>query len=78
MYIGVLVELSNKNIDKVFTYSVPEYLSNKIKLGIRVVVPFGRQTLEGFVVSLVDKVDYETKDIIEVADLYKIAEFSKV
>ena len=68
MYIGVLVELSNKNIDKVFTYSVPEYLSNKIKLGIRVVVPFGRQTLEGFVVSLVDKVDYETKDIIEVVD----------
>ena len=68
MYIGVLVELSNKNIDKVFTYSVPEYLSNKIKLGIRVVVPFGRQVLEGFVISFVDKVDYETKDIIEVVD----------
>ena len=68
MYIGVLVELSNKNIDKIFTYSVPIQLINKIKLGIRVVVPFGRQTLEGFVVSLVDKVDYETKDIIEVVD----------
>ena len=68
MYIGVLVELSNKNIDKVFTYSVPEYLSNKIKLGIRVVVPFGRQTLEGFVISFVKDVDYETKDIIEVVD----------
>ena len=68
MYIGVLVELSNKNIDKVFTYSVPECFVNKIKLGIRVVVPFGRQTLEGFVVSIVKDVDYETKDIIEVVD----------
>ena len=68
MYIGVLVELSNKNIDKVFTYSVPCELEKKIKLGIRVVVPFGRQTLEGFVVSFIDKVDYETKDIIDVVD----------
>ena len=68
MYIGVLVELSNKNIDKVFTYSVPKELENKIKLGIRVVVPFGRQTLEGFVVSFIENVDYDTKDIIEVVD----------
>ena len=68
MYIGVLVELSNKNIDKIFTYSVPIQLINKIKLGIRVVVPFGRQTLEGFVVSFIKKVDYETKDIIDVVD----------
>ena len=72
MYIGVLVELSNKNIDKVFTYSVPIKLKEKIKLGIRVVVPFGRQTLEGFVVSFVDKVDYDTKDIIDVVDQEEI------
>ena len=68
MYIGVLVELSNKNIDKVFTYSVPKEFESKIKLGIRVVVPFGRQTLEGFVVSFINQVDYDTKDIIEVVD----------
>lgn len=68
MYIGVLVELSNKNIDKVFTYSVPSLLQDKIKLGIRVVVPFGRQTLEGFVVSFVNDTSLDTKDIIDVVD----------
>ena len=36
MYIGVLVELSNKNIDKKFIYSVPNDLEKNIKLGIRV------------------------------------------
>ena len=68
MYIGVLVELSNKNIDKIFTYSVPPALQNKINIGIRVQVPFGKQTLEGFVISFVEKTDYETKDILEIID----------
>ena len=31
MYIGVLVELSNKNIDKKFIYSVPNDLEKNIK-----------------------------------------------
>ena len=68
MYIGVLVELSNKNIDKIFTYSVPPALQDKISIGIRVQVPFGKQTLEGFVISFVEKTDYETKDILEIID----------
>ena len=68
MYIGVLVELSNKNIDKIFTYSVPSNLKNKISIGIRVKVPFGRQILEGFVLSFIDNVEIETKDILEVID----------
>ena len=50
LIIGVLVELSNKNIDRVFDYSVPDCFLDKIKLGIRVKVPFGKMELEGFVV----------------------------
>ena len=45
MIIGVLVELSNKNIDKIFDYSVPDNLKDKIKVGIRVKVPFGKMEL---------------------------------
>ena len=52
MVIGVLVELSNKNIDKVFDYLVPDEFVSLIKLGIRVEVPFGRQVLEGFVLEI--------------------------
>ena len=63
MYIGVLVELSNKNIDKKFIYSVPPQFEKRIKLGIRVEVPFGHQTLEGFIVSFEPKPDIETKNI---------------
>lgn len=70
MIIGVLVELSNKNIDKMFDYLVPKYLVNDIKIGIRVEVPFGKQTLDGFVLEIKDKSDsnFELKEIISIKD----------
>ena len=34
MIVGVLVELSNKNIDRVFEYSVPEDLTSLMKVGV--------------------------------------------
>lgn len=68
MIIGVLVELSNKNIDRVFDYSVPDCFLDKIKLGIRVKVPFGKMELEGFVVEIKGSSDVEIKDILDVID----------
>ncbi len=68
MIIGVLVELSNKNIDKIFDYSVPSSMISKIKIGIRVKVPFGRMELEGFIVEIKDCTDVLVKDILAVID----------
>ena len=70
MIIGVLVELSSKNIDKMFDYLVPENLMDDIKIGIRVEVPFGFQILEGFVLEIKkeSKSDFKLKEIIRVKD----------
>ena len=70
MYIKVLVELSAFNIDKTFTYHVNELLKDNIKVGIRVLVPFNNQKLEGFVLEILDNIeeDYDIKDIIDVID----------
>lgn len=70
MVVGVLVELSNKNIDKKFFYLVPNELVYDIKLGIRVIVPFGSQNLEGFVLEIKDKkdIDMELKSVIDIVD----------
>ncbi len=70
MYIDVLVELKTKKLDKTFTYSVPSDLVNNIKVGKRVLVPFGRQKLEGFIIGInnMDSFDYDVKDIISVID----------
>lgn len=70
MVVGVLVELSNKNIDKVFEYSVPKLIEDKIQIGIRVCVPFGRMTLEGFVLEIKDSksTEKELREVIDVVD----------
>ncbi len=68
MVVGVLVELSNKNIDRVFDYNVEEKFIKDIKLGIRVKVPFGYQILEGFVVEIKDSSEKELKNIIDIID----------
>ena len=70
MIAGVLVELSNKNIDKIFEYEIPSFLMSRIKIGIRVLVPFGNMKLEGFVLSVSDNknTDKELKSIIDIVD----------
>ncbi|MBE6157896.1 MAG: primosomal protein N' [Firmicutes bacterium] len=70
MIVGVLVQLSNKNIDKIFDYKVSDELKSKIKVGIRVEVPFGYQKLEGFVLEIKgdSSTDIELKEVISIID----------
>ncbi len=70
LVVGVLVQLSNKNIDKIFDYTVRENFASKIKVGIRVEVPFGHQTLEGFVLEIKDTntSGRKLKEIISIVD----------
>jgi primosomal protein N' (replication factor Y) len=71
LVVGVLVEISNKNVDKIFEYNVPSNLIPNIKIGVRVTVPFGSMTLEGFVLEIKDSksVDIELRDIIDIVDV---------
>ena len=69
MIVEVLVELSNKNIDRVFDYIVPKNLQSSMKVGIRVTVPFGHQTLEGFVLNIKKNSSVsEMKEVIDIVD----------
>ena len=70
MIAEVLVEIKAKNIDKTFSYLIPKDFKEKIKVGIRVLVPFGKQKLEGFVLKMKEneKLDYELKEIISLID----------
>jgi len=39
-------------VDSKFTYSIPDYLQNDVKPGMRVLCPFGSRYLTGFVITL--------------------------
>lgn len=70
MIAKVLVEINNINVDKTFDYIVPFKYIEKIKIGMRVKVPFASRELEGFVLNLVNNADdnYELKEIISIVD----------
>jgi len=69
MVANVLVELKVKNVDRTFDYNIPLELSNKIQVGKRVLVPFAKQTLEGFVIGITNNSEFnDLKDIIDVID----------
>lgn len=70
MFTQVLVEIKAKAIDQTFTYKVPSDLINEIEIGKRVLVPFGNQKLEGFILNINNNknFDYELKEILEIID----------
>ena len=53
-------------IDKSFSYSVPPELRGEIQPGCLVVVPFGKQIVQGVVLALSDKLELEAniRDIL--------------
>jgi len=63
MYADVLVEYTNKSVDKTFTYKIPTNLD--IKVGMKVKVPFGNKIINGIVIKVKNSFDdeYSLKDI---------------
>ena len=68
MYADVLVEVKTKDLEKMFTYRVPD--SMVLSPGMRVLVPFGKRNIEGFVMKIYDygDFDYEVRDIVSAID----------
>ncbi len=59
----------NLPLFKTFTYRVPAPLNDTVSLGMRVLVPFGRKTLTGFVVGFPpEPPDTDIKDVLDLPD----------
>jgi len=68
MFLNIVFNLP---IDRIFTYTVPDNLRDKVAVGKRVMAPFGRKRhAVGYIVGISKPcpVDYQLKDIIEVID----------
>ena len=69
MIVGVLVEITNKSVDRVFDYLVPSKLESLVEIGKRVKVPFGNRTLVGFILDIKTSSNIDSlKEIEEVLD----------
>ncbi|MFZ5646547.1 MAG: replication restart helicase PriA [Bacillota bacterium] len=69
----VMVEVTARSLDRGFHYEVPARLAERLKVGSRVLVPFGRRQVAGYVTSLALPGDFlpgeiEIKEIKEILD----------
>lgn len=68
LYIEVAVTIPTQTT---FTYKVPEKLLLLVQVGKRVLVPFGRRRITGYITSVLPEdttPEYKTRDIIEILD----------
>lgn len=73
MYAKVIVDVPSKHTNRGFDYLIPESMREWVAIGSRVGVPFGPRKLQGFVVELHGRPDFDPaklKPISEVMDLY--------
>ena len=52
MIAKVIVDIPSKSVDFKFDYIIPERLQSFVQIGVRVIVPFGPRTIQGYVMEV--------------------------
>ncbi len=67
MIAEIIVDVQNSNVDKIFDYILPD---ESIKVGSRVLVPFGNRKIEGYIINIKESSNYdkEIKSVIKALD----------
>lgn len=70
-YADVIIDLSVKNVDRIFQYRIPNHLRDLVKPGVQVNIPFGKGNTErkGIVVGLSKETDYDPQKMKELLDV---------
>lgn len=63
MFADVIIDITLQKLDHTFQYLVPPELEEKMTVGVRVIVPFGKSEREGIVLSLSDEPKIEVNKI---------------
>ena len=71
MFAEIIIDISNENLDRRFSYRVPEQFEDILRPGMVVRVPFGNadRPRKGYVVDLKEKCDYQPDKIKEIREV---------
>ncbi|RIP33575.1 primosomal protein N' [Staphylococcus gallinarum] len=74
MIAKVIVDIPSKSVDFTFDYLVPSRMQSMIQIGMRVVVPFGPRTIQGYIMAITEQPDSnldisKLKEIKEIQDI---------
>ena len=76
MIAEIIINNNSKELNRSFDYNVPIQMQDCIKLGSRVLVPFGnmKRLEEGFVVNFKETTEYKVKDIAKLQEVSSLNE----
>ena len=74
MFADIIIDQDAKALDKVFEYKIPNDMD--LNVGMRVYVPFSNRVLQGYVVAIKDRSDYDENKIKNI--IAKIEDFSAI
>ncbi len=74
MFADVIIDQDAKAIDREFVYQIPEEFD--VKLGMRVIVPFGARYLQGFVVGIKEDCSFDKTKIKKISSV--VEDFSAI
>lgn len=73
MFAEIIINRLSPKLDKIYHYSIPEGLKQNVKIGLQVLVPFGKSKSVGYVVGFVETSDVKgIKEILEVLSPYPL------
>jgi len=64
-YAQIIIEISVKSLEKIFTYGIPEEMQATLSIGSVVEIPFGagNRQIKGYVLGLTNTLDFDAKKI---------------
>ena len=68
MYADVIIDIMHEKVDKIFQYEIPEHLEALLRVGMEVVVPFGKgnRTTNGYIVGFSQNCDYDASKMKQI------------
>lgn len=72
MFARVIIDINHIDVNQIYDYIIPKSLLDLVKVGVRVIVPFGNQIRVAFVYGISNESNLASKEIIDVIDLNPI------
>ena len=71
MYANIIVDITHEKLDRTFQYHIPSRLEGELRVGMEVVVPFGRgdRRTKGYITGFSSGSDFEREKIKEIIDI---------
>ncbi len=70
-YADIIIDISHEAIDRAFEYIIPDELADEVRVGNKVIIPFGRgnNPKEGYVIAVKEKADWPDEKLKSISSV---------